>query len=407
MNMFFRITLGYDALADEIVTMLPESHFLSETDTFLDPAFAGGQLLKAVAKRLNKYGHSVENIRSRLFGYEDSIAYLNHSANYSTAMIANLSVVKYLEFLVMDEKKFDVVLGNPPYESASVDGRKDQANNLWSKFTKKAFEIVKKDGTVSFVTPTSWLSPAADIGKGEKGIRFIRDYFQKLSVLYMNINECAKHFSVGSTFSYFVVKNTETTTCKTEILTDETSYTIDLRDIEYFPKTMNQLAISINKKTLEHDIKFGFIGNNLPECKIEFVKEKTNEHSVPAYHTPAKGGTYWYAKENISTSSRKKVVVSISGEFIPVYDNIGELNFTNMCIVYYLNSIDNMESIKSFLGSKLIKFLMKQNKYTGWIAPITHDLPIVDKTKVWTDEELYAHFNLTQEEIEYIEANVK
>jgi len=303
--------------------------------------------------------------------------------------------------------KFDVVVGNPPYESATADGRKDQANNLWSKFTKKAFEIVKKDGVVALVTPTSWLSPAADIGKGKNGIRFIRDYFQKLSVVYMNINECAKHFSVGSTFSYFVVKNTETTAFKTEILTDETSYTIDLRDIEYFPKTMNKLAISISKKTLEHSVKFGFIGNNLPECRIEFVRERTDEYDVPAYHTPAKGGTYWYAKEHISTSSRKKVVVSISGEFNPVYDNIGELNFTNMCKAYYLNSNDNMESIKSFLGSKLIKFLMKQNKYTGWVAPIINDLPIIDKTKLWVDEELYTHFNLTQEEIDYIEANVE
>jgi site-specific DNA-methyltransferase (adenine-specific) len=407
MNMFFRITLDYDTLADEIVAKIPEKHFVSKTDTFLDPAFAGGQLLKAVAKRLNKYGHSVENIRSRLFGYEDSIAYINHPANYSTAMIANLSVVKYLEFLNMSKVEFDVVLGNPPYESATADGRKDQANNLWSKFTKKSFEIVKKDGTVAFVTPTSWLSPAADIGKGEKGIRFIRDYFQKLSVLYMNINECAKHFSVGSTFSYFVVKNTETDAFKTNILTDETSYTIDLRDIEYFPKTMNELAISINKKTLENATKFGFIGNNLPECKIEFVKEETSEYNIPAYHTSAKGGTYWYSKEHISTHSRKKVIVSISGEFNPVYDAIGELSFTNMCIVYYLDSGDNIESIKSFLESKLIKFLMVQNKYTGWIAPITHDLPNVDKTKIWTDEELYAHFSLTQEEINYIEANVK
>ena len=308
---------------------------------------------------------------------------------------------------MLSKVEFDVIIGNPPYESATADGRKDQANNLWSKFTKKAFEIVKKDGVVAFVTPTSWLSPAADIGKGKNGIRFIRDYFQKLSVVYMNINECAKHFSVGSTFSYFVVKNTETTAFKTEILTDETSYTIDLRDIEYFPKTMNKLAISISKKTLEHSVKFGFIGNNLPECRIEFVREKTDEYDVPAYHTSAKGGTYWYAKEHISTSSRKKVVVSISGEFNPVYDNIGELNFTNMCKAYYLNSNDNMESIKSFLGSKLIKFLMKQNKYTGWVAPIINDLPIIDKTKLWVDEELYTHFNLTQEEIDYIEANVE
>jgi len=32
--------------------------------------------------------------------------------------------------------------------------------------------------------------------------------------------------------------------------------------------------------------------------------------------------------------------------------------------------------------------------------------PAVDINRSWTDEELYAHFELTQEEIEYVEANV-
>ena len=34
-------------------------------------------------------------------------------------------------------------------------------------------------------------------------------------------------------------------------------------------------------------------------------------------------------------------------------------------------------------------------------------LPKLDLTRTWTDQELYAHFGLTDEEIRYIEEQVK
>jgi hypothetical protein len=36
-----------------------------------------------------------------------------------------------------------------------------------------------------------------------------------------------------------------------------------------------------------------------------------------------------------------------------------------------------------------------------------YTLPKIDLTKVWSDADMYAHFGLTQEEIDYVEANVK
>ena len=45
---------------------------------------------------------------------------------------------------------------------------------------------------------------------------------------------------------------------------------------------------------------------------------------------------------------------------------------------------------------------------TGFLKTnIIKSIPYIEMDKIWTDEELYAHFGLTQEEIDYIEANVK
>ena len=34
-------------------------------------------------------------------------------------------------------------------------------------------------------------------------------------------------------------------------------------------------------------------------------------------------------------------------------------------------------------------------------------VPAIDLTRTWTDQELYEHFNLTEEEINYIEEQVR
>ncbi len=61
------------------------------------------------------------------------------------------------------DMQFDVVIGNPPFQEATEKGRKDQASNLWSKFWIKSLELAKGNGYVSLITPTSWMSPSANL----------------------------------------------------------------------------------------------------------------------------------------------------------------------------------------------------------------------------------------------------
>ena len=50
--------------------------------------------------------------------------------------------------------KFDVVVGNPPYQAP---GKENKAK-LWPQFVEMAFdELVAPDGYVSLITPKLWL----------------------------------------------------------------------------------------------------------------------------------------------------------------------------------------------------------------------------------------------------------
>lgn len=404
--MLSRMKFEIEPLVNEMLDQLPESVWTNDSTTFFDPAIGGGQFVKEIELRLRRAGHSNRNIHRRVFGFEESELHLRFAVN-KHKLVGQYAKKPYDKFFELDDAmKFDVVIGNPPYEATDDDGRKDQANNLWSKFTQKGMELVKDGGYLALITPTSWLSPAADIGKGKHGIRFFNAYFQKYKTITLNVNECARHFSVGSTFSYFVVEKTESKKYTTKVITADSRYKIDLRGVHFLPKTMNPLAISINKKVLDRPDKFGIIGNNLPETRLEESKQKTKQFSVPAYHVSSKGGTYWYFRQPISTARRAKVIVSLSGNYVPVYDP-GGMSFTSMCMVYYLSGSDTMESIRSFLDSKLVKYILNENKYTGWVSPVISDLPNIDKTRIWTDQDLHQYFGLTQEEIDYIENAVK
>lgn len=391
-------------LARELVNKI-DTDWKNPYQTFLDPACGRGTFLLALLEKLEQYHSRQHIVKNMLYGADISKVQASIAIKALTLLSGvkpNISICDSLTKVW--NMKFDVVVGNPPYQASENGERSDQANNLWSKFTEKGMSLVKKGGHLSFITPTSWLSPAADVGKGKTGIRFFRDYFQKYKTLVLNVNECARHFNVGSTFSYFIVEKTLASQYDTKVITETMDYTIDLRTITYLPKTMNQLSISINKKVLEAKDKFGIVGNNLPETKIEMKKELEGSYTVPCYNTPAKGGTYWYAETPISTANKPKVIVSISGNYVPVYDN-GGMSFTCMCLAYYLKSNDNMDAIRSILESKIVKFVLNENKYTGWVSPVLSELPDIDKSKVWSDQELYNHFNLTQEEIDHIESH--
>jgi len=60
------------------------------------------------------------------------------------------------DFLEWNPKmKFDVVIGNPPYQGANA------SNKLWPKFVEKSLQIVKDGGVVYLITPTTWINKKA------------------------------------------------------------------------------------------------------------------------------------------------------------------------------------------------------------------------------------------------------
>jgi len=392
MNMFFRIILDYDTLVSEIVAKIPEKHFVSETDTFLDPAFAGGQLLKAVAKRLNKYGHSIENIRSRLFGYEDSIAYLNHPANYSTAMIANLSVVRYMEFINMAKKDFDVILVNAPYQNAD---KNNTATSLWIPFIEKCCSMAD---TVATVNPINWLN--VDMNK----YSFLKNCHIFLSKIYNSKN--TPFNGVGIRVGYMLIDTTSNSGI-TKFIDSDTDEIIevDLKTSGNLPGNINNIVLSIWKKTMYCENKMGITrkGQLHTQNKELWSETKSEKFCYPLYKS---NEHVWSSIKKENYHDIKLIIPEARSHLKSVIKS--DCNTSQSAYYVKYDTVSQAENAKDILCSKLFTFLLNESKWGPGLSQSTlENLPFIDVSSTWADNELYAHFDLTQEEIEYIEANVK
>ena len=121
------------------------------------------------------------------------------------AITSGLDVVTLLTDKQIEDMKFDVVIGNPPYQDST---NNDIASNLWSKFWVKAFRLTKDDGIVSLITPFSWCSPSQDFKKlsdAYEGDRRLWDTFKRFTSI-ADVENVAQYFNgVGSTFSRVTV----------------------------------------------------------------------------------------------------------------------------------------------------------------------------------------------------------
>ena len=95
-------------------------------------------------------------------------------------------------------KKFDVVVGNPPYQSTS--GNKGKGNILWDKFVAKADEqLVKEGGFICLVHPALWRKPNHELQK----------HFTQNNLRYLEIHDekdGQKTFGANTRYDWYVLQ---------------------------------------------------------------------------------------------------------------------------------------------------------------------------------------------------------
>ena len=310
--------------------------------------------------------------------------------------------------------KFDVIIGNPPYQENDNRGdRKQLSHNLYSKISILSFNLIKDKGIISFIVPISWMSSSS-----EKGSKKIKDkfklLFKKYNVLYLNINNMKGFDKIGSLFSYFVIKKENFNFNKTNVNCNYKNNiyksNIIMGNREWFPILLSNTTISILDKTCwANNEKFDIQNSNFYHPIVvngrkdrKLSNTKSDECVYKLYHTNAK---FKYGNIPHENQFRKKILFSKSGYIKPFYDK-GLYGTTDAAFWIYVASKKEALNIINILTSKLYTFILTVSKWSGFNMPeVVYSLPYLNSNKFWTNSDIYKYFNLTQEEINYIEDN--
>lgn len=317
-----------------------------------------------------------------------------YNLNYYEGNTMDLDITKTTEHW-KGVTEFHLHVCNPPYEDNSSGKRKALNHNLWSEFLNWSYDRLSNDGMLLYITPTSWMSPTSKN----------KNIFYNNHILYLNVNECKKHFNVGSTFSYYLIKKTNIIG-ETEVVCEYNKKvyksTCNLNGMEYLPNFTTNETINIIKKFMNNEFpKVSFrtsceLHNTTHKNKLS--DDKKEDYVYPVRHTTKRN--IRYSKVKHTKQDEKKILLNLSGNLNPIYDD-GTMGFTQAQM--YL--LTDEEEYVTILNSKLYKFVFTICKWSGFnIEKIYHNIPFIKEKQ--NDDELYKLFKLTEEEINIIESSV-
>lgn len=384
-------------LVAEILDQLPESVWISNSTTFFDPAIGGGQFVLAIEQRLRAFGHTDANIRTRVFGFEESDLHIRFAVN-KYKLVGQYVRKPYEKFLEMDNKmKFDVVIGNPPYQDAD-----DSGGALWSKIVGMCFDkLVKTSGYVAMVHPPSFVGKHHDTGKGKSDYSlFSNNQIEQLHLF--DDFEKNKYFpGTGTRICWYLAKK-ELPTNDTRIIGYDKNtryeFVVDFPTTTFLPTVINELSISIHKKLIAcNSLQF----TQRRELHYHTMKIKntvsdvfTNEYPYKSYFSHK---LVRYSNFKFSDYSAIKLMVpqtsTIDKSFIDKDCNVSEDLFYIMC-----KTKKEALALQSYLKSDLVTYIGKIYRPGRNLGSLLGAQIIPDPASVvnWTPEEIEYIKNVAQ-----------
>lgn len=343
-----------------------------------------------------------------------------------------------------NKMKFDFVIGNPPYQESDGGGTGDSAKPVYHFFINEAKNIVSE--SFSLVVPSRWMKG----GKGLEGFR--QDMMLDTRVVsifdFEDASECFQGVHIDGGVCYLVwkknyngevhfiykPKNEDSIDSYRFLKTDYSNTVIrDYRQSSIIQKTSNTIKFSEivsyrNPYGLSADL-FNEIDKH-SDLDVDFhcAENKVKVFGVVGKKGGAKRVVGFISRDNIKKNSanidKYKLFFSkayMTTSTVPPEIIVGDTNC--VCTETFLeigtfNSRIENENCLSYIKSKFFRALLFYNRHSLNISKESFSLiPIQDFTEKsdidWTksiaeiDRKLYEKYDLTADEINFIETHIK
>lgn len=366
--------------------------------------------------------HSWDGSRCKYCGAPKAIFGRNAGLEtYAYAFTHNEEIADNLSELFGEKMQFDVIIGNPPYQLNDGGGAGSSATPLYHRFIEQAKKLEPR--FLSMVIPSKWFSG----GKGLDEFRatMLSDRRIRKLVDFPNSRDAFSGVDVAGGVMYFLWNRDYPGTCIVESKVGGESLIAERVLDEHEVFIRDNRVLNIVKKVAKHgDASFA----DLVSARRPFGIDAANGGSK-------KGDLYLYASGGDALINRKdvpkgadlidvwKVLLSkTSSEHAGQTDKSGRKRVLSRIevmppgsvatesylIVGPFKSEKQANNGAEYLRTRFVRFLVSAILLTQNITRSSFAfVPAQDFTKRWNDQELFEKYELTQDEIGFIESTIR
>ena len=314
---------------------------------------------------------------------------------------------------------FDVIIGNPPYQMNDGGGTGSSAMPLYDKFVQQAMKLQPK--YLSMIIPARWYAG----GKGLDEFRNSMLHDNRISHLvdYFDSTECFPGVDISGGVCYFLWNKDYHGDCIIESRRGQNVTTLKRPLLEEGNDSFVRFneAIDIWHKIKNKGFKsfIGSVSSRKPFGDFNDIKENQTKDSVLIYAYPRNGYV-----ENNQILQNKEWVGKYKVFIAKAYGERGEFPYlvlgkpffgdkNTCCTETYLvlnpcSTTEEAENVISYIKTRFFRFLVLFKKNTQNAARGVYQfVPLQDFSEPWTDEKLYKKYNLSEEEIAFIESMIR
>ncbi len=316
--------------------------------------------------------------------------------------------------------KFDVIVGNPPYQ-LNDGGNGASAAPIYHLFIQQAKRLNPR--YMAFIVPSRWFAG----GKGLDAFRdeMLHDRHIKKLVDYPDASDCFPGVEIKGGVNYFIWDRKYDGDCEiTTIIGDEECKPMKRRLDEFDTLIRWNEAIPILRKvqkrhegTLDKVVSsrkpFGLATNftdfddiNNPDKYKIYANKKTGFVTK----TQIQKGKVLVNKWKVLLPKANEGSGSIPNQVItrPTIAEPGSVCTETYIVVNSFSDEQSAINFRDYMQTKFFRFLLLLCKVTqDTTAKVYVFIPDLPMNQKWTDEKLYERYDITSEEQDYIKSMIK
>ncbi|WP_238556255.1 Eco57I restriction-modification methylase domain-containing protein [Dietzia sp. UCD-THP] len=390
----------------------------------IDHVWVGGTKLEYSTDSIGRPTERYTNGRCRycrapqqLFDREQTLE------SHAYAFIHTDDVQALVAELFGEDMRFDVVIGNPPYQMTGGAGGSSDSS-IYHLFVEQAKKLEPR--LLTMVIPSRWLAGGRGMGNFRRDM-LTSGHLMKL-VDYPVSREVFPGVEVKGGICYFLSSSEHKGPCDVTIVRgdEQSSTSRQLDEFDVFVR--DPRAVKILRKVLSFnetpitdiltaDTPFG-IATNFKDHRPNNRTDDVALHLVSGGKRKVGYVPRSIIKKNSDLIDKWKVLApkagSDGGQKIP--DSVlgkpwlaaPPAAATQTFLAFYVDNEDDAHSVESYYRTKFFRFLVGLRKITqDALKPMYSWVPMQTWDREWSDIELYDKYGLSDEERDYIELVIR